>query len=254
MKILIIEDEPGTARRLQKMLGEISPKYAIEDILDSVEDSIAWLRENNEPDLIFMDIHLADGNSFEIFKSVDLSCPVIFTTAYDQYAIKAFKVNSIDYLLKPIKKEELENSLKKFQNTISKNEKVLFDIEKVREMFKHESKPELKRLIVKIGPKIIAVNINNIAYFQIVNKAVYAVIFKGNLYPVDFTLEQLEEELNKTQFFRINRSFIISIEAIKSMHAYSKSRIKIELNPNCKEEVITSTERSGSFKEWLKGK
>jgi DNA-binding LytR/AlgR family response regulator len=201
-----------------------------------------------------MDIHLADGNSFEIFKRTEVKCPVIFTTAYDQYAIKAFKVNSVDYLLKPIKTEELESSLKKYQESYSATTQNVFDINQVMKLIQNKAQPELKRLIVKIGPKINAIKIIDVAYFQVVNKAVYAVLFMGNRYPIDYTMEQLETELNKEQFFRVNRSFIICFNAIETMTAYSKSRIKIELNPFCEQEVLSSTNRTGQFKSWLKGK
>jgi two-component system LytT family response regulator len=252
MRVLIIEDEPATAKRLENMLVSFVPDVTIEDTIDTVEESIKYFRAKPSPDLVFMDIHLADGNSFEIFEHVELSCPIIFTTAYDQYAIKAFKVNSIDYLLKPIKKDELEASLKKFKETTSPSN--LVDIKAMMEIFREEKSPELKRLVIKVGQKIIVVKIEEVAYFFIEHKIVYAALHNGKKYPVDFTLDQLEEDLNKVHFFRINRSFIISLDAIKSMTAYSKSRIKIELKPPVKEDVVSSTDRSTDFKKWLKGK
>lgn len=254
MKVLIIEDEPATAKRLEKMLKTAVPEVVLEETIDTVKDSVNYFKLGNKPDLVFMDIHLADGNSFEIFEQIELKCPVIFTTAYDQYAIKAFKVNSIDYLLKPINKGELENSLKKFQNTQSANKLDTSNINLLMEMIQKQTKPSLKRLVVKIGQKINAINIADVAYFQVDNKGVYAVIEKGKRYPIDLSMEQLETELDSNEFFRINRSFIISFEAIKSMIAFSKSRIKIELEPDANQEVLTSTNRSVSFKEWLKGK
>jgi DNA-binding LytR/AlgR family response regulator len=253
MKILIIEDEPGTARRLQKMLGEIAPEYTVGEILDSVEDSIAWFRNNTQPDLIFMDIHLADGNSFEIFKSVDLSCPVIFTTAYDQYAIQAFKVNSIDYLLKPIKKNELVQSLNKFKKLNHEGAQTKMGFEMISKLFSEKTTPLLKRFMVKIGQKIKAIDVSAVAYFFVEDKMVYAVVNSGQKYPVDFTLDYLEKNLDQERFYRVNRSFVISIGSIASMVAYSKSRIKIELTPPCSTEVISSTDRSGPFKDWLSG-
>jgi DNA-binding LytR/AlgR family response regulator len=254
MKILIIEDEPTTARRLEKMLGEISPEYLVCDILDSVEDSVAWFRNHTQPALVFMDIHLADGNSFEIFESVDVTCPVIFTTAYDQYAIKAFKVNSIDYLLKPIKKNELVQSLNKFKKLGLESAPAKLDFDMISKLFTEKSTPLLKRFMVKIGQTIKAVDISGVAYFFVEDKIVYAVLNSGQKYPVDFTMDYLEKNLDQERFYRINRSFIVSIESIATMLAYSKSRIKIELTPPCSSEVITSTDRSGSFKDWLSGK
>lgn len=254
MKILIIEDEPATARRLEKMLKSLVPDVDLEETIDTIEESVRYFNEENAPDLVFMDIHLADGNSFEIFEQSQIDCPVIFTTAYDQYAIKAFKVNSIDYLLKPVKKDELAQSLKKYRQLAGTATADVFNINQVMEMFKQKTKPALKRLVVKIGEKINAISISEIAYFKVENKAVYAVLHKGNRYPVDFSLEQLEAELDNSEFFRINRGFIISFRAIASMTAYSKSRIKIELTPPCDEMVITSTGRSPAFKDWLSGK
>ncbi len=254
MKVLIIEDEPATAQRLKRMLKEHNAEIKFMEIIDTVEESVNYLKTNLHPDLIFMDIHLADGISFEIFDQVTISCPIIFTTAYDQYAIKAFKVNSIDYLLKPINKEELANSIKKYYNTVPLAQANDFNIQKVIEMFNEKSKPDLKRIVVKIGPKINAITISDVSYFQVMNKSAYAILHKGNSYPVDFTMEQLETELNSKEFCRINRSFIISFDSITSMIAYSKSRIKITLTPKCNEDVISSTDRTGPFKEWLKGK
>lgn len=254
MNILIIEDEPNTAARLQKMLTEISPNHTVLEILDTVEDSIHYFKNHTQPDLVFMDIHLADGNSFEIFKNVEVTCPVIFTTAYDQYAIKAFKVNSIDYLLKPIKKGELVQSLNKFSRlkseTFTQNE----GLELISKLFREKEQTFMKRFMVKIGQTIKTIDISGVAYFFVEEKINYAVLTSGQKYPVDFTMDSLEKQLDQEKFFRINRSFIIGIGSIESMVAYSKSRIKISLNPPCKLEVITSTDRSGAFKDWLSGK
>jgi len=252
MQVLIIEDEPATAKRLKNMLISLLPDVAIADTIDTVEESIRFFKSKPAPELIFMDIHLADGNSFEIFEHVKISSPIIFTTAYDQYAIKAFKVNSIDYLLKPIKKEELEASLKKYNAT--KSSSTLVDMNQIVEMFRQKIPSELKRLVIKLGQKIKAIGIDEVAYFYIENKIVYSVLFSGKKYPIDFSLDQLEAELNSKRFFRINRGFIICFDAIKSMTAYSKSRIKIDLEPPFEGEVISSSERSTNFKAWLKGK
>lgn len=252
MKILIIEDEPATAKRLEKMLTDLLPEAKNLGIIDTVEESVAFFQKNTEPDLVFMDIHLADGNSFEIFEKIEISCPVIFTTAYDQYAIKAFQVNSIDYLLKPIKQLELVKSLKKFRKTTGSH--VLPDYQKIAELLQSGSQRGMKRIVVKIGQNIKALEIDEIAYFVVENKMVNAITKTGSRLPVEFTMDHLEEELNSEKFFRVNRGMIISFEAIRSMFAYSKSRIKIILQPNYPEDVITSSERSANFKEWLKGK
>ena len=251
MNIVIIEDEPATARRLKKMLAEIAPDFNITAIIDSVEDSIDHFQGAPEPDLVFMDIHLADGTSFEIFEKTEVNSPVIFTTAYDEYAIKAFKVNSIDYLLKPIKIDELSAAVEKFRKTIKSN---VPDYSSLLNLLQPEKKVNLKRFMVKINQVIKAVNVDDVAYFFTENKSVYAVLKSGNRYLTDFTMERLNVDLNPTDFFRINRSMIVNYAAISSMIAYSKSRIKIELEPPHKADVVTSTERSAKFKQWLSGK
>lgn len=254
MKILIIEDEPATAKRLEKMLVSLDAGIIVENIIDTVEESIHYFQRQQKPDLVFMDIHLADGNSFEIFEKVNIKCPVIFTTAYDQYAIQAFKVNSIDYLLKPIKKEELEKSLKKFKEIAPVSGTNIYEIKQILELLEQKKPAEIKRLLVKIGARITAVSIDEVAYFYIEDKIVYAVLFNAKKYPVDFSLDQLENELNSQIFFRINRGFIICFEAIRSMTTYSKSRIKIELEPTVVESIVSSTDRTSNFKVWLKEK
>ena len=251
MDVLIIEDEPATARRLEKLLGEIDEDLHVLTIIDTVEESINYFRENRPPELVFMDIHLADGNSFEIFERVEVRSPVIFTTAYDQYAIKAFKVNSIDYLLKPLKREELAAGIQKLRARKVSDQT---DYSALLEMLKDNRKEYLRRFMVKIGQEIRTVNLPDVAYFMIENKSVNAILRNGRRYLTDFTLDQLENELDPTQFFRINRSMIISYPSISKMVSYSKSRIKIDLEPPYQEDVITSTERSGAFKAWLTDK
>jgi len=253
MKILILEDEPATAKRLEKMVAELIPDIEVLAILDTVEESIEYFRNNKEPDLVFMDIHLADGNSFEIFEKTEINCPVIFTTAYDQYAIKAFKVNSIDYLLKPVKQHELVKSLKKFQKMGLSSNLPNPDYHQLAELIQKQARSGLKRIVVKIGQEIKAVETDEIAYFVIENKLVFAVTKQGAKLPVDFTLDFLENELSKQVFFRVNRSIIISFDSIKSMFSYSKSRIKIHLKPSYTEDIITSSGRTSEFKDWLKG-
>jgi DNA-binding LytR/AlgR family response regulator len=254
MKIVIIEDEPATAKRLENLVQELLPGVINLATIDTVEESIAFFQNNPHPDLAFMDIQLADGISFDIFEKVEINCPVIFTTAYDQYAIKAFQVNSIDYLLKPIKQQELANSLKKYQKVAAPSPVVLPDYQQLAELIRQQSKPGLKRIVVKIGQTIKATDISEIAYFTVENKLVYAFPKKGNRFPVDQTMDFLENELDPKQFFRVNRGIIVSFESIQSMFSYSKSRIKILLNPPYSEDIITSSERTNQFKEWLKGK
>ncbi|NVO20787.1 MAG: response regulator transcription factor [Bacteroidetes bacterium] len=254
MNVLIIEDEASIARRMQKLLIEIDPDITVIETLCSIEASVAWFKSHTEPDLILMDIHLADGSSFEIFSEVELNCPVIFATAYDQYAIQAFKVNSIDYLLKPVNKEDLADSLKKYKRIQSSAKPNAVDYTVLAEMLGVRKADFLKRMVIRYGDVIKAIEVKDVAYFFTDEKIVFATMNEGKSYPVDFTLDQLEKKLDPERFYRINRKFLISYESIEKMISYSKSRVKITLQPECELEVISSTERSGDFKEWLAGK
>jgi two-component system, LytTR family, response regulator LytT len=252
MNLLIIEDEPASAQRLKKLAGEIDPEIRVMDMLDSISTSVEWFRTHTEPDLVLSDIHLADGLSFEIFKEVSIACPVIFTTAYDQYAIQAFKVNSIDYLLKPIKKAELAEAIKKFKRI--QPAKPGIDLSQLTAMLAKPEQDYLKRIMIRLGQQIKVVEVKDIAYLYIDEKIVFAVSFSKDRYPMDISLDQLEKQLSPDRFFRINRAFIVSLESIETMITYSKARIKIKLKPPCEIESITSTERSAEFREWLRGR
>jgi two-component system response regulator LytT len=249
---LIIEDEPSSAQRLKKLAEEIDTETNVLEILDSIASTVDWFQKHTEPDLILSDIQLADGLSFEIFKEIAISCPVIFTTAYDQYAIQAFKVNSIDYLLKPIKKTELAEAIRKYKKI--QPSLPSFDLALLTSMIDRAGKDYLKRIMIRIGQQIKVVEVKDIAYIYIEEKIVFAVSFTKNRYPMDLSLDQLEKQLDPERFFRINRAFIVSLESIETMLTYSKARIKIRLKPPCELETITSTERSAEFREWLRGK
>jgi DNA-binding LytR/AlgR family response regulator len=252
MKLLIIEDEPASAQRLKKLVMEIEPEFTVLEILDSISSSVEWFRTHTEPDLILSDIHLADGLSFEIFSQVNVSCPVIFATAYDHYAIQAFKVNSIDYLLKPIKKEELADAIRKFKKIRPSGPQ--FDLSQLSAILARPATEYLKRVVIRLGQQIRIVEIKDVAYFYIDEKIVFSVSFGKDRYPMDLSLDQLEKQLDPERFFRINRGFIISLESIETMITYSKARIKIKLKPPCELESITSTDRSAEFRDWLKGR
>lgn len=259
MNVLIIEDESATARRLQKLLLEIDPAIQVLAIHESIAQTVNWLGTHGQPDLMFMDVNLSDGLSFGVFEEVEVNCPVIFTTAYDQYAIQAFKVNSIDYLLKPVNKENLADSLRKYhklQRTEgdAKIDIARLDIAKLAVALGIQKPDYMKRLIVRYGEVIKAIEIKDVVYFYSDEKIVYMVLKDGKAYPVDFTLDHLEMRLDPELYFRINRKFLISYYSIEKMISYSKSRVKITLNPPCALEAISSTERSGEFKEWLAGK
>jgi len=253
MNVLIIEDESAIARRMQKLLGEIDPGITVVGSLPSIESSVDYLKTHTEPDLILMDIHLADGSSFEIFNEIRVNCPVIFTPAYDQYAIQAFKVNSVDYLLKPVNKEDLAESLKKYHRIHSPNTPIM-DYAMLNQMLGVKQQEFMSRMVIRYGDIIKALEIKDVAYFHTDEKIVFATFMDGKVYPVDFTLDNLEKKLDPVRFFRINRKFLISYDSIIKMIAYSKSRVKITLQPPTELEVISSTERSGDFKEWLAGK
>lgn len=248
MNILIIEDEEPAAKRLLKMLAEVTPRFSIAATIVSVTSGILWFKENKSPDLILSDIQLSDGLSFDIFKAVDITCPVIFTTAYDQYAIEAFKVNSIDYLLKPIKKEELEAALLKYAKL--KNPPAT-DISKLMQSFPAQAAEYKKRFVVRYGDHIKTINVEDVAFFNTEDKVNFLTTKEGRRFAIDFNLDALENMLDPKTFFRINRQYIISIGAIKEMFAYSKSRVLIKLSPEAKHETIVSTERSADFKLWL---
>ncbi|MBK7886358.1 MAG: response regulator transcription factor [Bacteroidetes bacterium] len=250
MKILIIEDEKPAADRLIKMIHELVPTAEILATLVSIKSSVEWLMKNEAPDVVMMDIHLADGQSFEIFTLVKVSAPVIFTTAYDEHALDAFKVNSIDYLLKPIKLEELKRAIDKLKNLKNYNAQ---QVEKMISQFGARQKEFQKRMVIRFGDTIKMVDIPDVAYFYTEDKINY-LCTSGNLrYPIDHNLDELEHLLDPAIFFRINRQFIINIHAIDKMLAWSKSRVKVLLKPSTTEDTIVSTERSPYFKDWLIG-
>lgn len=250
MKVLIVEDEQLAADTLESMLLELNSEIEILDKIDSVKKAVKWLSEN-EADLLFLDIHLADGKSFSIFEKVDIKTPIIFTTAYDQYAIKAFKLNSIAYLLKPIDEEELEEALEKYESLKTSSSGV--DVASILRAIDQKEAAFQKRFMVTTGEKIRSILIEEVAYFMGEDKYLYLITKDNKKYIIDSTLTKLEQLLDPERFFRINRKFTISFDSIKEMVAYSKSRVKVELDPPAPYdlEAIVSVDRSGSFKKWL---
>lgn len=249
MNAVIIEDEPLAADRLEKLLVEVAPGMNVLARLDSVNDSIRWL-QNYKPDLIFLDIQLSDGLSFAIFEEVTVNTPVIFTTAYDQYAIKAFELNSIAYLMKPIRKAELRDSLDKLN---SLRAAYSIDFDRLLAEIRGDKPEHKKRFLVQIGERFHRIQTSDVAYFYAFEKAVYLRTFQGKSYPIDYSLDQLENQLDPRYFFRINRQLLINIEAIDEMTAWSRSRIKLELKALNDRELntVVSIDRSGEFKKWL---
>lgn len=250
MKVLIIEDEAPAARRLTALIKEMRPQAEILGQIDSVETAIEWCNNNPLPDLAFMDIQLADGLSFDIFEAVPVKCPVIFTTAYDEYAIKAFKVNSIDYLLKPIDKEELAKALDKYDELTQQPNASPINISELVKSFGAEKFKS--RFLVKQGQRLIPVGTDEIAYFFAEDKVVFMVTHANSKYVVDYTIEQLEGQLNPEKFFRANRKIITSLPAVKDIHISFNGKLKIYLKPDFgTEEVFVSRERAPDFKTWL---
>lgn len=246
MKVLIIEDEMPAFNRLSKLIQEVVPVADILPQLDSVNAARKWFSEHLLPEVVFMDIHLADGSAFDLLESLKLDCPIIFTTAYDQYAIDAFKVSSIDYLLKPVKREDLQKAflkLKQFRHIFEQT---------VRKA--PEEKPEFKkRFVIRYGEHIKTLNVEEIAYFYSENRATFARNHDGRNLPIDYNLDTLEDLLDPSRFFRINRQYLISLDAIAEMKTYSKARVIVTLKPQTQEQPVVSSERSAYFKQWLAG-
>ncbi|MDA3928183.1 MAG: LytTR family DNA-binding domain-containing protein [Prolixibacteraceae bacterium] len=251
MKVLIVEDEKIAAEKLARLLGEINPEINVEAIFESISQTTSWLKEHTV-DLIFLDIYLSDGNCFRIFDELEVKTPIIFVTAYDQYAIQAFKVNSIDYLLKPINKYDLIQSLEKFDqiHSVCETNKPI-DYSNLIESIKTHHKLYQKRFMVVVGDQIKTVPCEEVAYFFAEGKYVFLVHKNKERYLVDFTLDKLVELLDPDRFFRVNRQVIVGFESIQSMQKWFTRRIKLHLLPESDNEVIVSVERLSDFKKWL---
>ena len=242
---VIIEDEELSAVRLQKLIQEVCKDVVISKILSSVKESIAYL-SSNEPDLIFLDVNLSDGYCFEILETVTIKTPIIFTTAYSEYAIKAFEHNSIDYLVKPVDKNALKRSIQKYSNLKE------WQIPNYKGLKAYNEWNYKKRFLIKINQQLVQVNIEDIAYFYSEDKLSFIRKWDGKKIPVEYSLKKLEEIIDPREFFRINRKYIVHLNAIKQMYYTSKSRIKIELNPESDDnEAIVAIEKLGAFKKWL---
>lgn len=250
MNVLIIEDEKPAARLLQRKLLKLG--IEAETMLHSVEESIEWFKANEHPDLIFLDIQLSDGLSFEIFESTTINSAVIFTTAYDEYALRAFKLNSIDYLLKPIDEDDLEAAVAKFRERQPKAPNLSLDFDQIKRMLSNPAEKTFKqRFTIKMGQHLKMISIEDAECFYSENKGTYIRTSDGRDYLLENTLEQLENELDPAKFFRVSRKFIISINAIKDIVVYTNSRLKVILPTYKEDEVIVSRERVGDFREWL---
>lgn len=250
MNVIIIEDEKPAARRLARMLQELDIKATT--LLHSVEESLNWFENNDHPDLIFLDIQLSDGLSFEIFEEIDVNSAIIFTTAYDEYALKAFKLNSIDYLLKPIDEDELRAAVNQYHNQQSKEDEIKVNINDIRRLLINPvDRKYKKRFTIKIGQHIKIIHVDEIECFYSENKATY-IHTKGNRnYLIDHSLEHWQDQLDPDHFFRVNRTFIVHINAIKDILSFTNSRLKLVLHTYNEMEIVVSRERVKDFKNWI---
>ncbi len=250
MNVIIIEDEQPSARRLQRMVEAIG--LQVSQKLHSVAEAVQWFQENEHPDLIFLDIQLSDGLSFEIFEKIDITSSIIFTTAFDEYALQAFKLNSIDYLLKPIDAAELERAVTKFKSRKPTAQNVQLNFADIKKLLTNPVEREYKkRFTTKIGQHLKMIVVDEVECFYSENKGTYAHTIDGRDYLLDQTLEQLESELAPETFFRISRKFFVNINALKDIISYTNSRLELKLNNFKDQEIIVARERVKDFKVWL---
>lgn len=251
MRVLIVEDESLASKRLQKLIVAIEPEAVIAGVADSIKAAVTWFEKNHPVDLAFFDIELADGQSFEIFQKADVPCPVIFTTAYDEFALRAFKVNSIDYLLKPIDEVELSNALAKFKK-LKQNPAHTVSIENLIADLRKQHAPDYKdRFLIKQGQKLISVDVADIAFFYTEEKVTLLKTKTGERYVINYTLEEVESFVDSKRFFRANRQFILNVKNIKEVHHWFNGKLKVATTPIADLEIIVSRERAPDFKKWM---
>lgn len=248
MNVVVIEDERLTAQRLVSLIKKYDDSISVLAQIPSVTEAISWFETHlpTSVDLIFMDIHLEDGDSFQIISQLNLNTPIIFTTAFDGYMIKAFKVNSIDYLLKPINYDELAAALDKFKSLRSGTTQV-----DIKALIRQLTPPSKDRFMVTVGNKIRPIKTENIAYFYLEAKTVFLVTNDGTVLPIDYSLDKLTQLVDPRQFFRVSRQFVVSLNSIKMVHTISAGKLRLDLIPKTKDEVTVSGDRITSFKEWL---
>ncbi len=252
MKTIIIEDEQLAARRLEMMVKTIDPSIEIVAKLESIAESVEWFKNNAHPDLIFLDIHLEDGLSFSIFDQVKVNVPIIFTTAFDEYAIKAFKLKSIDYLLKPIVQEDLERAINKYRDWGETQQMV--NLTELYKLMSVKERTYRERYSVVVGQKLKSIDVKDIAYFFSTSGITFVAMNSKSQYSVDQSLDNLLEELDPKQFFRINRQYLVNLNSIANIHIFPKSRLKLELNPPVNESIFVSIDKVPDFKKWVDGK
>lgn len=251
MNILIIEDEPQAAQRLEKLLAELMPEAKVLAIIDTVKKAVHWFKSNPAPDIVLMDIQLADDISFRIFEQWEVKSPVIFTTAYDEYALKAFKVNSIDYILKPVDKAELKAALAKLKRLSASESGTKTMLENIDQAVQMLMKKYKTRFVIKVGEHLKTVEVDAIRYFYSQEKATFCVTDENRNFILDYTLEQLEEMIDPSRFYRINRKYMVSSPAIQDIISYTNSRLRLVLKGSQDKDIIVARERVQEFKSWL---
>lgn len=250
MKVVIVEDEKAAAENLKFLLSESDTSIYVDKIIDSVSEAVKYFTEDKSIELAFFDIHLADGISFEVFDEVDVNIPIIFTTAYDEYAIKAFKVNSVDYLLKPIDEEELKEALDKYRTT-RQTSSITDSFKEIVRMLKNENKTHKSAYLVQQRDTLIPLNVPDIAYFTIDMGVVKAITFENKFYNMDENLEDIEAELDPNQFFRANRQFIVQRKAIENLKLYFNGKLILSINPKPLEQIVVSKAKAPQLKKWM---
>lgn len=259
MKTLIIEDEKAAVRNLKNLLAQNAPDLEIIGVLEGIADTIEWFRNNGMPELIFLDIHLSDGSSFEIFDHIKITCPIIFTTAYDEYALKAFKVNSIDYLLKPIRANDIIKALDKLKSLGDSGKKAgtgninEWDIQSLMQTLRSHGNYRTHFLIPAKGDKLIPLDVSTVLYFYIIDGTVYAVNAEQEKIIIPHTLDEVYASLNPLQFFRVNRQYVIARKSIKELTVWFTGRLAVNLIIPTEEKVIISRQKVTDFKEWFAG-
>lgn len=252
LNVIIIEDEIPSARLLHSMVSSLRPKWEVEIVSGSVDDAVEWFTSHQQPDLIFLDIHLADGDAFDFLSAVHPGSAIIFTTAYDQYAIRAFSVNSIDYILKPVDEQHLSNAILKYESLY--NQAWLQSgeyMETLLEALKHPDRKYRSRFLISGSDEFWSLQVEDVAYFYSEEKTTFAVTSGGREHIIDLSLNRLEEQLNPEQFFRVNRQMILNIDAIDRAVPYLKGRIKVMVHPAFKSDIIISEGKTSAFKLWL---
>ena len=252
MRILIVEDEDLAVKKLQKTLHAVFPSAEVVGVTESIKTTVEWLIAHPQPDLILMDIELCDGQSFEIFNLFDVKSPVIFTTSYDEFALKAFKVNSVDYLLKPVQKDELQSAIEKYQR-LNGGHKPDINLDNLVKELQQKLQPReyRKRILVKQAQKLVSVEVDDISYFYSDGRLNFFKSADNKKYVVDYTMDDLEDMLDPDKFFRISRSFYVSVNCIEKIDDYFGNRLLLNLKPAVDKEALVSREKVTDFKKWM---